>query len=258
MDSPEVPEPTLADVQAAALRIAPYVHRTPVFTSSHLDEVSGARLFFKCENLQKVGAFKMRGATNFVLQLSSAQAARGVVTHSSGNHGQAVAAAAGVRGVAATVVMPRSSAAVKRAAVGRLRGAGGAVCRRRPGARRRGPTDRGAGRRHPHPPLRASPHRRWPGHPRPGVARAGHRPGRGGRAGRRWRLPERDRRGGPRAASPGRGVRRRARTRGRCGALTGGRPHPAQRAAGYGGRRTAHLPGAAHLHAAAQPMACGF
>ena len=117
MGSPEVPEPTLEDVQAAARRIEPYVHRTPMLTSSYLDEVSGARLFFKCENLQKVGAFKMRGATNFVLQLSSAEAARGVVTHSSGNHGQAVAAGARVRGVAATVVMPRSSAAVKRAAV---------------------------------------------------------------------------------------------------------------------------------------------
>ena len=117
MGSPEVPETTLDDVQAAARRIEPYVHRTPVFTSAYLDEASGARLFFKCENLQKVGAFKMRGATNFVLQLTSAQAVRGVVTHSSGNHGQAVAAAARVRGVAATVVMPHSSAAVKRAAV---------------------------------------------------------------------------------------------------------------------------------------------
>ena len=109
--------PTLDDVQAAALRIRPHVHRTPVFTSSFLDAESGARLFFKCENLQRVGAFKIRGATNFVLQLSPVQAARGVVTHSSGNHGQAVAAAARARGVAASVVMPRSSAAVKRAAV---------------------------------------------------------------------------------------------------------------------------------------------
>ena len=117
MSPPDVSVPTLDDVQAAALRLKPYVHRTPVFTSSFLDAESGGRLFFKCENLQKVGAFKIRGATNFVLQLSSAQAARGVVTHSSGNHGQAVAAAARARGVPATVVMPRSSAAVKRAAV---------------------------------------------------------------------------------------------------------------------------------------------
>ena len=109
--------PTAADVRAAAARIGPYIHRTPVFTSAYLDGESGARLFFKAENLQKVGAFKMRGATNFVLQLSAAEARRGVVTHSSGNHGQAVAAAARARGVPATVVMPRSSSAVKRAAV---------------------------------------------------------------------------------------------------------------------------------------------
>ena len=116
-DAIEPLEPTLAEVRAAARRIAPYVHRTPVFTNSFLDARSGARLFFKCENLQKVGAFKIRGAANCVLRLSPEQAARGVVTHSSGNHGQAVAAAARARGVAATVVMPRSSAAVKRAAV---------------------------------------------------------------------------------------------------------------------------------------------
>ena len=109
--------PTVADVRDAAARIRPYVHRTPVFTSAYLDGASGARLFFKAENLQKVGAFKMRGATNFVLQLSAAEARRGVVTHSSGNHGQAVAAAARARGVPAAVVMPRSSSRVKREAV---------------------------------------------------------------------------------------------------------------------------------------------
>ena len=109
--------PTVADVRDAAARIGPYIHRTPVFTNSFLDAQSGARLFFKAENLQKVGAFKMRGAANFVLQLGTDEARRGVVTHSSGNHGQAVAAAARVRGVPATVVMPRSSSAVKRAAV---------------------------------------------------------------------------------------------------------------------------------------------
>ena len=109
--------PTVADLRTAAERIGPYIHRTPVFTSTYLDAESGARLFFKAENLQKVGAFKMRGAANFVLQLSTAEARRGVVTHSSGNHGQAVAAAARARGVPATVVMPRSASAVKRAAV---------------------------------------------------------------------------------------------------------------------------------------------
>ena len=109
--------PTVADIRTAAARIGPYVHRTPVFTNSFLDRKSGARLFFKAENLQKVGAFKMRGAANFVLQLTAAEARRGVVTHSSGNHGQAVAAAARARGVPATVVMPRSSSPVKQAAV---------------------------------------------------------------------------------------------------------------------------------------------
>ena len=122
LERPDAPNtdaglPTAADVRAAAGRIGPYVHRTPVFTSAYLDGESGARLFFKAENLQKVGAFKMRGAANFVLQLSPAEARRGVVTHSSGNHGQAVAAAARARGVQATVVMPRSSSPVKRAAV---------------------------------------------------------------------------------------------------------------------------------------------
>ena len=109
--------PTISDVRAAAARIGPYVHRTPVFTNSYLDGESGARLFFKAENLQKVGAFKMRGAANFVLRLSADEARLGVVTHSSGNHGQAVAAAARARGVPATVVMPRSSSLVKREAV---------------------------------------------------------------------------------------------------------------------------------------------
>jgi threonine dehydratase len=111
------PPPSLADIEAAATRIAPYVHRTPVFTSRHFDALSGAHLFFKCENFQKVGAFKIRGATNFVLSLSDADAARGVVTHSSGNHGQAVAAAARARGIPATVVMAHSVSKIKKAAV---------------------------------------------------------------------------------------------------------------------------------------------
>ena len=108
---------TLADVRAAAERIKGIVHRTPVMTSDTLDRLSGRRLFFKCENLQKVGAFKYRGATNAVLRLSDAEAARGVVTHSSGNHAQALALAARVRGVPAYIVMPRTAPAVKKAAV---------------------------------------------------------------------------------------------------------------------------------------------
>ncbi|MEN8113587.1 MAG: pyridoxal-phosphate dependent enzyme [Actinomycetota bacterium] len=105
----------LEDVVAAAERIAPYVHRTPVFTSSTVDHETGAELFFKAENLQKVGAFKARGATNAVLQLPSD--VRGVVTHSSGNHGQAVAYAASIRDLPAWVVMPRTAPPLKIEAV---------------------------------------------------------------------------------------------------------------------------------------------
>jgi len=107
----------LAASRTAATRIAGIVHRTPVMTSETLDRLAGRQLFFKCENLQKVGAFKYRGATNAVRRLSDAEAARGVVTHSSGNHAQALALAARVRGVPAYIVMPRTAPAVKRAAV---------------------------------------------------------------------------------------------------------------------------------------------
>lgn len=100
-----------ADVEAAAVRIAPFVHRTPVFTSSTLDRQLGSSVFFKAENLQKVGAFKARGAANAVLQLPDD--VTGVVTHSSGNHGQAVAYAAAIRGLPAWIVMPRTAPHLK-------------------------------------------------------------------------------------------------------------------------------------------------
>ncbi len=115
---------TLADVCDAAGRIRGIVHRTPILTSETLDRLSGKRLFFKCENLQKIGAFKYRGATNAVRKLTEAEAARGVVTHSSGNHAQALALAARVRGIPAYIVMPRTAPAVKKAAV---EGYGGVV-----------------------------------------------------------------------------------------------------------------------------------
>lgn len=111
------PHVTLAEIEAAAARIARYVHRTPVMTCTALDTWTGQQIFLKCENLQKVGAFKIRGATNAVLQLTEAQAARGVVTHSSGNHAQALALAAKRRGIPAYIVMPENAPAVKRAAV---------------------------------------------------------------------------------------------------------------------------------------------
>jgi len=108
---------TFEDVQAAAQRIAPYVHRTPVLTSRALNRLSGADLFFKAENFQKVGAFKARGACNAVFSLGEEEVRWGVATHSSGNHAQAVAYAAALRGIPATVVMPENAPPVKVAAV---------------------------------------------------------------------------------------------------------------------------------------------
>jgi threonine dehydratase len=104
-------------IQTAARRIAGHAHRTPVVTCATLDCFAGRSLFFKCENLQKVGAFKFRGACNAVLKLAPEAAARGVVTHSSGNHAQALALAAKIRGIPAHIVMPSNASAVKRRAV---------------------------------------------------------------------------------------------------------------------------------------------
>ena len=97
------------DIRRAALRIKPYAHRTPVITSATMDSMTGGSLFFKCENLQRVGAFKFRGAANAVFSLDEAAARRGVATHSSGNHAQALALAARLRGIDATIVMPRDA-----------------------------------------------------------------------------------------------------------------------------------------------------
>ncbi len=107
----------LDSIRAAHERIRPHIHRTPVLTSSRLNEASGSSLFFKCENFQKIGAFKARGATNAVFALDDATARRGVATHSSGNHGAAVARAAKLRGIPAHIVMPSNSAKVKIRAV---------------------------------------------------------------------------------------------------------------------------------------------
>ncbi len=109
--------PCLADIQAAHARIAPFVHRTPVFTSRSIDELAGGELYFKCENLQRGGAFKIRGAMNAVLSLSPEEAAHGVVTHSSGNHAAALALAAQSKGIVAHIVVPENAPAVKLAAV---------------------------------------------------------------------------------------------------------------------------------------------
>jgi Threonine dehydratase len=109
--------PTLSDIQSAHTRIKPYIHRTPVLTSQQLNKIFGCELFFKCENFQKVGAFKFRGATNAVLSLKEDEKQRGVVTHSSGNHAAALSLAAGMNGVKAFIVMPETAPEVKKNAV---------------------------------------------------------------------------------------------------------------------------------------------
>jgi threonine dehydratase len=111
-----MPEIALSDIQAAAERTHGIVRRTPVFTSRTFDALAGARVFFKCENFQRGGAFKIRGASNFILSMSQDDLPRGVVTYSSGNHGQAVAIAAEAKGIAATIVMPADAPALKIAA----------------------------------------------------------------------------------------------------------------------------------------------
>lgn len=121
--------PTISDVVEAHQRIKPHIHRTPVLTSSYIDALVGGRLFFKCESLQKAGAFKARGASNAVFGLSSDEAARGVATHSSGNHGTCLSYAAGRRGIPCTVVMPRTAPQAKKDAV---RGYGGVVVESEP------------------------------------------------------------------------------------------------------------------------------
>ncbi len=105
--------PTIREVRDAARRIEPYAHRTPILTCRALNDLCRAELFFKCENFQKAGAFKIRGATNAVFSLSDEAAARGVATHSSGNYGAALALAARWRGIGAHVVVPRNAPPVK-------------------------------------------------------------------------------------------------------------------------------------------------
>jgi len=116
--------PTYDDVQQAHERIKPYIHETPILTSSYLNELTGAELFFKCENFQKAGAFKVRGASNAVFGLDDEKAKRGVATHSSGNHALSLSYAAGRRGIPCHVVMPHSAPQAKKDAV---RGYGGII-----------------------------------------------------------------------------------------------------------------------------------
>jgi threonine dehydratase len=142
----------LSTIHAAHKRIRVHLHCTPVLTSARFDEVAGAALFFKCENFQKTGAFKARGATNAVLSLSDAESVHGVATHSSGNHGAALARAARLRSVPAYIVMPSNSTSTKIRAV---KGYGGKITFCEPGARAREETcaqlmvETGAARIHP-------------------------------------------------------------------------------------------------------------
>ena len=108
---------SILEIEAAVRRLQGVVHRTPIATCRQLDEVAGREVFIKCENLQKVGAFKYRGASNAVMQLSSEQASAGVVTHSSGNHAQALALAARLRSIPAWIVMPSNAPQIKQDAV---------------------------------------------------------------------------------------------------------------------------------------------
>ena len=123
--------PTQAVIEAAHARIQPYIHRTPILTCQTLNEISGIELYFKCENFQKIGAFKARGGLNAVLSLSAEDQSRGIATHSSGNHAQAIAYAASVVGANAYIVMPDNSPEVKVNAV-RAYGAEVAFCKNTP------------------------------------------------------------------------------------------------------------------------------
>jgi threonine dehydratase len=113
VETPSYRPPSWQTIVEAHARIAPRIHRTPVLTSQSLDAIVGARIFFKCDNFQKTGSFKIRGASNAILSLTDEEASRGVVTPSSGNHGAAVACAAAWRGVPAFIVMPKNAPRVK-------------------------------------------------------------------------------------------------------------------------------------------------
>ncbi len=116
--------PTFEDMKTARERVTPYIHRTPVLTSAFLNDLTGAELFFKCENFQKAGAFKVRGACNAVFGLADDMLEKGVATHSSGNHALSLSYAAGRRGIPCHVVMPRTAPQAKKDAV---RGYGGII-----------------------------------------------------------------------------------------------------------------------------------
>jgi threonine dehydratase len=116
--------PSLEEIKAALIRIQPFIHRTPILTSDAINKIAGCEIFFKCENFQKVGAFKARGAANAVMKLSEEQKVNGVATHSSGNHAAALARAASVAGIKSYIVMPSNAPEIKKKAV---KGYGGII-----------------------------------------------------------------------------------------------------------------------------------
>lgn len=116
--------PSLAEIKAAHARIQAFIHRTPILSSTAINEIAGCEIFFKCENFQKVGAFKARGAANAVMKLTAEQKAKGVATHSSGNHAAALARAASVAGIPSYIVMPSNAPEIKKKAV---KGYGGEI-----------------------------------------------------------------------------------------------------------------------------------
>jgi threonine dehydratase len=116
--------PTLQDIKAAHQRIQPFIHKTPLLTSEAIDKIAGCQIYFKCENFQKVGAFKARGAANAVMKLTDEQKSNGVATHSSGNHAAALARAASVAGIKSYIVMPSNAPEIKKKAV---KGYGGEI-----------------------------------------------------------------------------------------------------------------------------------
>ncbi|WP_170352404.1 beta-hydroxyaspartate dehydratase BhcB [Ruegeria lacuscaerulensis] len=122
LDHSQAANLTIADMRAAQRRIAPHIRRTPLMTSDYLNDLTGAQLFFKCENFQEAGAFKVRGACNAVFSLSDEEAVKGVCTHSSGNHALSLSYAAGRRGIPCNVVMPRTAPQAKKDAVRRYGG----------------------------------------------------------------------------------------------------------------------------------------
>ena len=214
-DAPTLPD--LAAIRSAASRIAPFVHRTPVLSCRSLDAEVGATLYFKCESFQKIGAFKARGATNAVFALADSAAAKGVVTHSSGNHGAALAYAARARGIPAWIVMPENAPRVKQENVRRfgatIRFCAPTIAAREETCARSAPRDRSDSR----PSVRQRRRDRRPGNrsARAARRRAGSRHRH--RAGRRRRTAVGNGHRRARASSRFAGLRRGARERRRRG-----------------------------------------